>query len=529
MSNNGAAALILALRTLAFGRTVLVSRGELVEIGGGFRIPEILESAGGVLVEVGSTNRTRLEDYRAAAAKSDPAMILKVHRSNFRITGFTEEASLEDLVGLGAELGVPVVHDQGSGLLVDPERLGLPPEPRPTESLSVGADIVAFSGDKLLGGPQAGILLGKAEWVDQMRKNPLCRAVRVDKTALAGLEATLQLYRDPEDGPKGDPGAQNAFGQSGGIEGTGRCVGRRPVGCGCHVRSGRDVLDRRGRYVPRRGTRELWGSRGGGGGRRRRLGGPATKCFRTPRRARGRQIVLGRSPYGASVAGFCGSRPTLPERRALRQGWFSNDALQRAPMTDGPRRAIFLDRDGTLTEERVYLSDPEGVVLLPGTAAALSDLRDARFTLVVVTNQSGIARGLYSEDDYYAVAKRLDDVLAEASSPVDATLYCPHHPDFGPACECRKPATGMYRRAAAELGVDLADSYYVGDKVTDVTPALELGGVGVLVRTGYGADEAARVPAGMAVAEDLGGVRPPHLERWLGGRGRGVDPPGGLG
>ena len=198
VSNNGAAALVLALRTVAFGRTVLVSRGELVEIGGGFRIPEILESSGGVLVEVGSTNRTRLEDYRAAAEKSDPAMILKVHRSNFRITGFTEEASLEDLVGLGAELAVPVVHDLGSGLLVDPERLGLPPEPRPTESLAAGVDIVAFSGDKLLGGPQAGILLGKAEWVDRMRKDPWCRAVRVDKTALAGLEATLQLYRDPE-------------------------------------------------------------------------------------------------------------------------------------------------------------------------------------------------------------------------------------------------------------------------------------------------------------------------------------------
>jgi L-seryl-tRNA(Ser) seleniumtransferase len=198
VSNNGASALILALRTLAFGRTVLVSRGELVEIGGGFRIPEILESAGSVLVEVGSTNRTRLEDYRTAAAKSDPALILKVHRSNFRITGFTEEASLEELVGLGAELGVPVVHDQGSGLLIDPERLGLPPEPKPTESLKAGVDLVVFSGDKLLGGPQAGILLGKAEWVERMRKDPMCRAVRVDKTTLAGLEATLQLYRDPE-------------------------------------------------------------------------------------------------------------------------------------------------------------------------------------------------------------------------------------------------------------------------------------------------------------------------------------------
>jgi L-seryl-tRNA(Ser) seleniumtransferase len=198
VSNNGAAALVLALRTMAFGRAVLVSRGELIEIGGGFRIPEILESAGATLSEVGSTNRTRLEDYRGGAAKSDPALILKVHRSNFRITGFTEEASLGELVGLGAELGVPVVYDLGSGLLADPERLGLPREPGPAESLAVGADIVAFSGDKLLGGPQAGILLGKAEWVDQMRKNPWCRAVRVDKTALAGLEATLQLYRDPE-------------------------------------------------------------------------------------------------------------------------------------------------------------------------------------------------------------------------------------------------------------------------------------------------------------------------------------------
>ena len=155
VSNNGAAALVLALRTMAFGRAVLVSRGELVEIGGGFRIPEILESAGATLSEVGSTNRTRLEDYRAGAAKNDPALILKVHRSNFRITGFTEEASLGELVGLGAELGVPVVYDLGSGLLADPERLGLPREPGPAESLAVGADILAFSGDKLLGGPQS--------------------------------------------------------------------------------------------------------------------------------------------------------------------------------------------------------------------------------------------------------------------------------------------------------------------------------------------------------------------------------------
>ena len=175
-------------------------------------------------------------------------------------------------------------------------------------------------------------------------------------------------------------------------------------------------------------------------------------------------------------------------------------------MSERPRRAVFLDRDGTLIEEGIYLSDPERVVLLPGAAVALSELRAAGFALVVVTNQSGIARGLYGEAEYHAVAGRLDDVLAEANSPVDATLYCPHHPDFGPACECRKPATGMYRQAAAQLGLNLADSYYVGDRVLDVAPARELGGVGVLVRTGYGADEAARVPAGTAVVDDLGGA-----------------------
>jgi D-glycero-D-manno-heptose 1,7-bisphosphate phosphatase len=169
-------------------------------------------------------------------------------------------------------------------------------------------------------------------------------------------------------------------------------------------------------------------------------------------------------------------------------------------------RAVFLDRDGTLIEGTHYPSDPEQVVLLPGTASALSELRDAGFTLVVVTNQSGIARGFYGEKEYHAVAEWLDDLLAEAGSPVDATLYCPHHPDFGPACECRKPSTGMHRQAAADLGLDLARSYYVGDRVLDVTPALELGGVGVLVRTGYGVDEAARVPAGTAVVEDLDGA-----------------------
>jgi len=190
--------LVLALTTLAPGAGVLVSRGELVEIGGGFRIPEILERSGARLVEVGSTNRTRVADYRKALEAGGVRAVLKVHRSNFRITGFTEEASLEELAALAAEHGVPLLHDLGSGLLIPPERLGLPGEPRPQESLGAGTDVVAFSGDKLLGGPQAGILLGRADVIMKLRKDPMCRALRVDKGTLAALEATLRLYREPD-------------------------------------------------------------------------------------------------------------------------------------------------------------------------------------------------------------------------------------------------------------------------------------------------------------------------------------------
>lgn len=197
--NNAAGALVLALNTVAAGGGgVAVSRGELVEIGGGFRIPEVLERAGARLVEVGSTNRTRLADYRAALTEDDAVAVLKVHRSNFRITGFTEEAGIEELSALTEEAGVPFVYDLGSGLMIDADRVGLPSEPRAVESLAAGADVVVVSGDKLLGGPQAGILVGDAAWMTRMRKNPLCRALRVDKVGLAGLEATLRLYRDPE-------------------------------------------------------------------------------------------------------------------------------------------------------------------------------------------------------------------------------------------------------------------------------------------------------------------------------------------
>jgi L-seryl-tRNA(Ser) seleniumtransferase len=195
--NNTAAALVLALNTLAHDRAVVVSRGELVEIGGGFRISEILERSSARLVEVGATNRTRLADYERALSAGDVGAILKVHRSNFRITGFTEESSLSELAALARAQNVPLVHDLGSGLLLDAAALGLVGEPRPHESLAAGADLVAFSGDKLLGGPQAGIVLGRGPVVARLRENPLCRALRVDKVTLAGLEATLRIYRDP--------------------------------------------------------------------------------------------------------------------------------------------------------------------------------------------------------------------------------------------------------------------------------------------------------------------------------------------
>lgn len=171
-----------------------------------------------------------------------------------------------------------------------------------------------------------------------------------------------------------------------------------------------------------------------------------------------------------------------------------------------PRPAVFVDRDGTLIVDRDYLADPAGVKLIPGAVEALRALREAGYALVVVTNQSGIARGLYTLADYRAVAARLDALLAEAGAGVDGTWFCPHHPDVHGPCACRKPGTGMYREAAARLGLDLAASWYVGDKVTDVLPALELGGQGVLVRTGYGREEEPALPPGAVAADDLGGA-----------------------
>jgi D-glycero-D-manno-heptose 1,7-bisphosphate phosphatase len=170
----------------------------------------------------------------------------------------------------------------------------------------------------------------------------------------------------------------------------------------------------------------------------------------------------------------------------------------------GPGRpAVFLDRDGTVIQEREYLADPAGVVLVAGAAGAVAALREAGFAVVVVTNQSGIARGLYGEDDYHAVAARLDELLERAAAPVDATYYCPHHPDFTGPCDCRKPGLGMYEHATRALGLDPARSFYVGDRVKDVLPALALGGQGILVRTGYGAEEEEGAPPGVVVVDDL--------------------------
>jgi L-seryl-tRNA(Ser) seleniumtransferase len=188
--NNGAAALVLATTALAAGREVVVSRGEMVEIGDGFRLPDLIASTGARLREVGTTNRTTVRDY-ADAIGSDTGCILKVHPSNFRVEGFTSEASLEELAGLG----VPVVHDIGSGLL-HPDPL-LPDEPDATTSLRRGATVVTASGDKLLGGPQAGLVLGEADIVERLRRHPLARALRVDKLTLAALEATVRGPRPP--------------------------------------------------------------------------------------------------------------------------------------------------------------------------------------------------------------------------------------------------------------------------------------------------------------------------------------------
>ena len=224
--NNNAGAVLIGLETVARGRHVIVSRGDLVEIGGSFRIPDVMTKSGAQLREVGTTNRTHLRDYEGAI-DPDVALLLKVHWSNYSIVGFTAQVTLKELVSLGARHGLPVMEDLGSGTFIDFSKYGLPKEPTVQDSVASGADVVTFSGDKLLGGPQAGIIVGRAAMIERIRRNPIHRALRIDKLTLAALETTLRLYRDEERAMAAIPTLRMLTEKEAAIEARGRELAQR--------------------------------------------------------------------------------------------------------------------------------------------------------------------------------------------------------------------------------------------------------------------------------------------------------------
>jgi L-seryl-tRNA(Ser) seleniumtransferase len=279
--NNNAAAVLLVLNTLAKGREAIVSRGELIEIGGAFRMPDIMARAGAKLVEVGTTNRTHLEDY-AAALGEKTALILKVHPSNYRIEGFTAAVSGRDLAKLAHDRGVPLVNDLGSGTLVDLARFGLAHEPTVAEAVAQGADLVTFSGDKLLGGPQAGFVVGRKDLIARINRNPLKRALRIDKIRLAAIEATLRLYRDPDRLPQALPTLRLL------AAAVGAAFAVMVIDCASEIGSGalpRETLPSAGLAIRPAGTR--------GGGRALAALAAAFRRLATP--------VIGRIEEGALV------------------------------------------------------------------------------------------------------------------------------------------------------------------------------------------------------------------------------------
>jgi len=229
--NNNAGAVLIALNSLASGREVVVSRGEMVEIGGSFRIPDVMAWSGAILKEIGTTNKTHLFDYERAIGE-ETGLLLKVHTSNFRLIGFVEQVAGEDVADLAHRFGLPAMEDLGSGNLIDFEKWGLPPEPTVQSALRQGMDVVTFSGDKLLGGPQAGIILGKKKILERIQRNPLNRALRIDKMTLAGLEATLKLYEDPRQAVEKIPTLQMIFQEPTSLRRKAQALRRRLVRAG---------------------------------------------------------------------------------------------------------------------------------------------------------------------------------------------------------------------------------------------------------------------------------------------------------